>query len=313
MATPRDYHRKGLRRIRGHPLRRRKRTGDTENATLRAEGTLRGPGPHSARTEASSSDAILENNYRQLARQYWLDLPRTLLTRSKKLRVRVEWVTKALEPACAVELRIPIVIENIFVGYASVQRKRKRTKKLPRSQFAPVATLLRLFVRHVEIATSLELRSTALAKARQRAAEHEHEEMKLRAALSRRLPGLLGRPAGVEERSHVEKLVQRMLDYVQNEYMRPITLKECARQMEFNAAYLCALFSRTVGIPFKSYLTRLRLEKARYLLSDPTRRVSEVAYAVGYTNASRFRLAFKAATSLTPVRWRDTLRTQPAR
>ena len=139
--------------------------------------------------------------------------------------------------------------------------------------------------------------------------EHEHEETKLRAELSRGLPGIVGESGRAEDESHTEQVVHRMLDYIQKGYVRPITLKECARNLEFNAAYLCALFSRTVGLPFKSYLTRLRLEKAKGLLSDPTRRISDVAYAVGYTNANQFRLVFKAATGLAPVTWRSNLHT----
>ena len=146
-----------------------------------------------------------------------------------------------------------------------------------------------------------------LAKAHRETAEHQHEETKLRADLSRKLPGILLGPGRVEEESHTEQVVHRMLDYIENGYARPITLKECARNLEFNAAYLSALFSHTIGLPFKSYLTRLRLEKAKDLLSDPTRRVSEVAYAVGYTNPNQFRLVFKAATGLAPVTWRSSL------
>ncbi|HWM26499.1 MAG TPA: helix-turn-helix domain-containing protein [Chthoniobacterales bacterium] len=146
-----------------------------------------------------------------------------------------------------------------------------------------------------------------LTKTHQQAAEHAHEETRLRSELNRKLPGILRAASRSKDESHTEQLVHRMLDYIEKEYTRPITLKECACNLEFNAAYLCALFSRTIGIPFKSYLTRLRLEKARELLSDPTRRVSDVAYAVGYTSADRFRLAFKAATGLAPVTWRSSL------
>jgi two-component system response regulator YesN len=179
--------------------------------------------------------------------------------------------------------------------------------KSSRAQSYAAATLLRFFVRYVATATALELRDMDLTKTHQQAAEHEHEETKLRSELSRKLPGILGRAGRPKDESHTEQLVHRMLEYIEREYTRPITLKECASNLEFNAAYLCALFSRTIGIPFKSYLTRLRLEKARELLSDPTRRISDVAYAVGYASADRFRLAFKAATGLAPVTWRSSL------
>jgi YesN/AraC family two-component response regulator len=254
-------------------------------------------------------DAIRANKYRQLALKHWRVLPRTLLTKLANLRCHVVWAPTVPAPAHAFELRIPVIIDDGIIGFAFLLRIDKVKRKSSRAHFGAAATLLRLFVRYVEAATSLELRTMALAKANQQTAEHKHEETQLRVDLNRKLPGIFVMAGREEEESHTEQLVHRMLDYIQKEYTRPITLKECAHNLEFNAAYLCALFSHTIGLPFKSYLTRLRLEKARELLSDPTRRVSDVAFAVGYSSANRFRLAFKAATGLAPVTWRSSLRT----
>jgi AraC-like DNA-binding protein len=262
-----------------------------------------------ARGEALPVDAIRANKYRQLALKHWQNLPRVLLAKLANLRCHVVWAPSVPASAQAFELRIPVVVDDGIIGFAFLLRIEKVRRKSSRAQFAAAAMLLRLFVRYVEAAASLELRTIELAKAHQQGAEHEHEEIQLRAELNRKLPGIFVTAGREEEESHTEQLVHRMLDYIQKEYTRPITLKECARNLEFNAAYLCSLFSRTIGLPFKSYLTRLRLEKARELLSDPTRRVSDVAYAVGYTDANRFRLAFKAATGLAPVTWRSSLRT----
>ena len=90
-------------------------------------------------------------------------------------------------------------------------------------------------------------------------------------------------------------------------YGKPITLQHYARELGMNAAYVSGLFTRTVGVPFKAYLTDLRLKRAKALLSDPAKTASEVAYAVGYTSEDRFRLAFKLATGLSPRLWRETM------
>jgi two-component system response regulator YesN len=62
-----------------------------------------------------------------------------------------------------------------------------------------------------------------------------------------------------------------------------------------------------IGIPFKSYLTELRLRKAKELLGDSGKAVSDVAFAVGYASEERFRSAFKKATGLSPRTWRETM------
>ena len=84
------------------------------------------------------------------------------------------------------------------------------------------------------------------------------------------------------------------------DYAKPITLQHYARELGMNAAYLSDLFSHALGVPFKTYLTELRMEKAKELLGDPTKTASDVAYAVGYASENRFRFAFKKATGLSP-------------
>lgn len=107
--------------------------------------------------------------------------------------------------------------------------------------------------------------------------------------------------------SHRERIVHRLLESAHERYDQPISLGLLAEELRMNVPRLSALFSSTVGIPFRSYLKLLRLEKAQRLLGDPLRRVSEIAYAVGYSDPNRFRLDFKERTGLSPTAWRDTL------
>ena len=44
----------------------------------------------------------------------------------------------------------------------------------------------------------------------------------------------------------------------------------------------CKLFKRVTGLTFTDYLARVRIEKAKTLLLDRNRRVSEVAYDVDF-------------------------------
>ena len=77
-----------------------------------------------------------------------------------------------------------------------------------------------------------------------------------------------------------------------------------ATALEMNAAYLCHLFSRTLGVTFHQYLTELRMAKAKELLLDPHRRVCDVASAVGYASSDQFRHAFKTHAGIPPSAWR---------
>jgi two-component system response regulator YesN len=95
-----------------------------------------------------------------------------------------------------------------------------------------------------------------------------------------------------------------MLDYIHAGYSGPISLKQFASEAHMNPAYLCTLFSQSVGVSFKRYLINLRMEKARELLRDPGNHIADIAYAVGYADPNRFFAAFKGHTGTSPTLWR---------
>ncbi len=105
--------------------------------------------------------------------------------------------------------------------------------------------------------------------------------------------------------THVPPIVQAMVAYVHQHYHRPMSLGEVAAALKMNAAYLCGLFSRHLGVTFHHYLVEVRMAKARELLLDPKQRVCEVACAVGYASADQFRHAFKAHAGVPPSAWRS--------
>ena len=233
---------------------------------------------------------------------------------------------------------VPLLVRDLCVGIAFIQTLEKNGKpcaklarraarspgsggqagtsapagetatRLGRSQFDRAAKLLRLITRHVGTAILAELREADLAKTRQEMLIHAREEVRLRHELHGRLPCVRETPATAELKTHSGQLVCRMLECIHRDYAHGISLKQCAETLGRNPSYLSTLFSRTLGVPFKACLTELRLAKAKQQLSDPARRVADVAYAVGYTDANRFRAAFKAATSVAPRAWRELLR-----
>jgi YesN/AraC family two-component response regulator len=184
----------------------------------------------------------------------------------------------------------------------------KKTDRSVRRRFDMAVRVLRFFVRYLEATSIQKVTETELAHVRQAALKQEREQMRLRRRLSRVFPSLYQTSIVSKHESRAEQFVERTLDLIHQNYGKPISLKQCADQLALHPAYLCRLFSQIVGLPFKMYLTDLRFEKARQLLSDPVRRVSEVAYAVGYNDANQFRAAFKKATGLSPLAWRQAFR-----
>jgi AraC-like DNA-binding protein len=190
---------------------------------------------------------------------------------------------------------------------AQARLRRAGAKVLSRLEFAHAARFLRFIVQHVQSATLSDLRKADLTSAGRAVLALEQEQARLHLALNPHLPPAPQAPRHSGAESHAQQTVHRLLERLELDYGKPITLQHYARELRMNAAYLSDLFSRAVGVPFKSYLTDLRLQKARDLLGDPANTVSEVAYAVGYASENRFRLAFKKATGLCPRLWRETI------
>lgn len=166
------------------------------------------------------------------------------------------------------------------------------------------------FVVHDTVETVLsEIEREWIDRLREELASSQRTECNLRTALHQLAPAMDGGPVSPEHRSHRDRIVARMLEYADTLYSRPVSLTEFARQAGMNRSYLSHLFSTSVGMPFRSYLKQLRIDRARGLLSDPLQRVSDVAYAVGYANPNRFRIDFKSQTGLAPSRWRERFAT----
>jgi len=188
------------------------------------------------------------------------------------------------------------------------RQARGATKRLSRSEFCGAARLLRLVFQHVETAALAELRRADLTQAQQAVVELQTVATRLRRDLNGLVPAFNKTPPLLNSEKHTDRAVHAALAYVDQHYSRPFTLRQCAGQLRLNAAYLSAQFSRAVGVPFKTYLTEVRVEKARELLSDPAATIADIACAVGYASENRFRLAFKHVTGLSPKLWRETLR-----
>jgi AraC-like DNA-binding protein len=106
--------------------------------------------------------------------------------------------------------------------------------------------------------------------------------------------------------NHRQQLVRRMLDYIHQHYSHHIELHDLAAAMNLNASYVSSLFSTAHDVTFHHYLEGFRLDRAKDLLCDPVKRVSEVAYAVGYSNPNHFRNVFTSRVGLCPSAWRRT-------
>lgn len=87
--------------------------------------------------------------------------------------------------------------------------------------------------------------------------------------------------------------VERAESYMKANYINPIRVEEIAAMLGVDRRYLCALFKKKTGQSPKQYLMRIRMERARELLSGDGLTVAETAHSVGYEDVFTFSKMFK--------------------
>ena len=112
----------------------------------------------------------------------------------------------------------------------------------------------------------------------------------------------------VLERQNVEPpLVQKARDYIEQHKAEQLSLGAVAKAAGASVFHFCKVFRKSTGIKFTDYVTRVRLEDARTQLLNPNRRVSEVAYDVGFQSLTQFNRTFKRVFGQSPTEFRAHL------
>ncbi len=100
-------------------------------------------------------------------------------------------------------------------------------------------------------------------------------------------------------------LIEKVKSYIAENYTEHITLDTVAAYVFVSPSYLSRCFSESVGCVFTDYVTNLRINKAKLLLSTQLHmKIYEVAEASGYNSPKYFIKVFKEKTGQTPAEYR---------
>jgi AraC-like DNA-binding protein/ligand-binding sensor protein len=109
----------------------------------------------------------------------------------------------------------------------------------------------------------------------------------------------------VLERQNAEPpLVQKAREYIDKHKMEPLSLADVAKAAGASVFHFCKVFRKSTGLKFTDYVARVRLEDARAQLLNPNRRISEVAYDVGFQSLTQFNRMFKRVFGQSPSEFR---------
>ncbi|AIQ59355.1 response regulator [Paenibacillus borealis] len=95
--------------------------------------------------------------------------------------------------------------------------------------------------------------------------------------------------------------------YIQQYYYQEITLQSISRLVHLSKNYFANLFRKEVGESFLEYLTRIRIEKAKSLLTGELK-AGDVGTLVGIQDPKYFSKVFKKITGVSPSEYRGLVR-----
>ncbi|MDD3184767.1 MAG: AraC family transcriptional regulator [Anaerostipes sp.] len=97
--------------------------------------------------------------------------------------------------------------------------------------------------------------------------------------------------------------VKKMLEYIQNNYMKKIIVADLARCSAISESECLRCFKEIIGIPPIQYVKEFRIQKATELLKTTNMKVSDVGFACGFQDMSYFAKTFEKLVGCTPSKY----------
>jgi AraC-like DNA-binding protein len=111
----------------------------------------------------------------------------------------------------------------------------------------------------------------------------------------------------IDKNANLEKflLIERMqqtIRYLENNYTEDISLEDVAKETNLNPSYFSRIFKSYVGINYKEYISRMRIEKAETLLITTNYSIIDICFQCGFNSVRSFNRTFKQIRGYTPSR-----------
>lgn len=104
----------------------------------------------------------------------------------------------------------------------------------------------------------------------------------------------------IEEKNEI----QAVLNYIERNYPRGVTLEEAAEYVHLSPHYLSKLFKKELQVNFVNYVMERRIELAKELLEHTDMPVLNIALELSYQEHNYFSKVFKKVVGVTPSEYR---------
>ncbi len=112
-----------------------------------------------------------------------------------------------------------------------------------------------------------------------------------------------GNPSSAGAGRAFEK-IRAACSYIIDNCGHELTLESAAAQAGFSVCYFSRIFKQFTNYNFVEYLALQRIKKARLLLSDPDKSITEISYQAGFKSISTFNRVFRQYRGCSPSEYR---------
>ena len=99
-------------------------------------------------------------------------------------------------------------------------------------------------------------------------------------------------------------IVLKMINYLNDNYAQKISLETLEKTFFLSKTTLCKQFNLAINCTIADFLLNIRLNKAKYYLTETKKTITEIADLCGFCSQNYFGLIFKQKTGLSPLNYR---------
>ena len=112
------------------------------------------------------------------------------------------------------------------------------------------------------------------------------------------------------ENDRTSERIKKVKEFTQSHYARTITIDMIADHVGMNRSSFCTFFKKATGQTYITYLNKLRVDRACYLLRQGSFNITEVCYMVGFNDVPYFNRCFKNNRGMSPKEYAEGLLTK---
>lgn len=120
-------------------------------------------------------------------------------------------------------------------------------------------------------------------------------------------------PIDGEIKDNIREEFTNIFYYISNHYNEKLTAVQIAKKFGLRQSDFSAYFKKITGKSFNEYLNYVRICKAKRMLINSEKNISEIAFSVGFSNTSYFINCFKAQMGITPMGFKQVYSDPPSK